>query len=130
MKREGASEWVKFEEQEHPDSRVRASELVTDRQGRNSASSGRTGKTGQTTTRHTDPFEVEEQRFAHRLGQILNDAHAQNAYDQLVIVAPPQFLGTLRGELVDRVQKAIYATINKDYAGLDDRELAERIVVP
>ena len=130
MKKDGAVEWVKFEEFEHPASRARAEDLVTDQQGRNSASSGRVGKTGTTTAPQTDPMEVEEQRFAHSIGEILNQAHAQGAFDQLVIVAAPNFLGLLRGELVSRVQKAIYATIDKNLSNLSDREIEERVALP
>lgn len=130
MKDAGSSQWVKFEELDHPPSRWRAKDLVTDRQGRNSTSSGRTGKTRQTTSPTTSPLEVEEQRFAHQLGKLLNDAHAQNAFDQLVLIAEPHFLGLLRQELAARVHKSIYATINKDYAGLDEATIAERVLLP
>src|SRR5688500_14961221 len=106
MKETGTTEWKKFEELEHPASRWKAEDLVTDRQGVNSASAGRAGAighgfTGQTASPTTSPQEVEQQRCAHEVGTLLNNAHAQNAFDQLVIVAPPSFLGLLRQELED-----------------------------
>lgn len=130
MKREGASEWVKFDEFEHPASRVKAADLVTDRQGQNSASSGWTGRTGMTTAPQTNPIVVEEQRFANAVAKMLNDAHAQNAFEQLVIIAAPEFLGRVRGALTDRVQQSLYATVNKDYSAFDENELAERVMLP
>jgi protein required for attachment to host cells len=68
--------------------------------------------------------------FAHYIAETLESAHAQNAFDRLIIVAPPAFLGHLRAAMSHRLQKSIYATLDKDYTHLDTDELHERIAVP
>lgn len=128
MKREGSEEWVKFEEFDHPAGRAKGGDLVTDRPGRSFQSQGHDKRAA--TDSRTDPREVEHQRFAHYIGDTLNSAHAQNAFERLVLVAPPQFLGLLRQELEDRVQRCVFATLDKDYAQLDEQQLAERITLP
>lgn len=127
MAREDTEHWIKFEEFEHPASRVRGMDLVTDRPGRQMQSQG--FNKGAEEPR-TDAREVEELRFAHYIGETLDSAHAQNAFDRLVIVAPPVFLGILRRELSDRVKRSIYATLDKDYTSLADRELQDRVSLP
>lgn len=128
MTRGNTEEWVKFEEFEHPASRLHASELVTDRPGRVMQSQGHDKRAGYQP--RTDPKDVEEIRFAHYIANWLDGAHAQNAFERLVIVAPPAFLGQLRQEMGDRLKKSIYATLDKDYTHLDEHELTERVVIP
>jgi protein required for attachment to host cells len=128
MARADTEEWVKFEEFEHPASRVRDQDLVTDRPGRQQQSQGRVLKSGMTP--RTDPHDVEELRFAHYISQTLDSAHALDAFDRLILVAPPAFLGLLRRELSSRVRRSIHATLDKDYSQLDADQLHEHIVVP
>jgi protein required for attachment to host cells len=40
-------------------------------------------------------------------------------------VANPEFLGILRENLVDNVQKNIFASLNKNYTRLDAKELEQ-----
>lgn len=128
MTRSGSGEWVKFEEFEHPASRVRGISLLSDRPGRQLQSQGHHKKSAMEP--HTDPREVEEFRFAHYIGDTLNSARLQDAFERLVIVAPPHFLGQLRKVLSDQVEKCVYATLDKDYTGIDERDLPDRIAVP
>lgn len=122
MARGAEGEWVKFEELEHPPSRVKRLELVTDAAGK--------GPDKRAFDMSSDPKQVEEARFAHQIAQTLDTAHAQDAFQRLMIVAPPRFMGMLRAALSPRVQKAIYATLDKDYTRLDQRELQERVPLP
>lgn len=124
MAREDTERWTKFEELEHPASRARGLDLVTDRPGRQMQSQGFSKSAEEP---RTDPREVEELRFAHTIAETLDSAHAQNAFERLVVIAPPGFLGNLRRELSGRVKRAIYATLDKDYTSLADRELQERV---
>lgn len=121
-------QWVKFEELEHPASRVKSIGLVSDRPGRQIQSQGAHKKAAMQP--RTDPHDVEEMRFAHSIAETLDLAHAHDAFDRLIVVAPPAFLGRLRREMSDRVRKAIAATLDKDYTHLDEDELHERVAVP
>ena len=63
----------------------------------------------------------------HFLAQHLRAAHNRQAYDRLVLVAPPQALGDLRSCLDDGVRTKISGELNKELTHLKDHELAEPI---
>ncbi|HZA15044.1 MAG TPA: host attachment protein [Myxococcaceae bacterium] len=128
MTRGNGGEWVKFEEIEHPASRMKSIGLVSDRPGRQLQSQGSHKKAAMEP--RTNPHDVEEMRFAHSIAETLDLARAHDAFERLVIVAPPAFLGRLRQAISDRVRKAIYATLDKDYTHLDEDELHERVAIP
>jgi protein required for attachment to host cells len=75
------------------------------------------------------PHQVESDRFAHSIAKLLESGLAENAYEQLVLVAPPSFLGLLRAALSETVAKHIKLTLDKDYTALEVRDLAERLWV-
>ncbi len=75
----------------------------------------------------TDPKEVEAQKFAHELAASLSRGLGARAYDDLVLVAPPHFLGDLKNALDGQVTKRLRRTLSKDIAGLEPREIAERL---
>lgn len=128
MTRGPGEEWVKFEELEHPASRVKSIGLASDRPGRQLQSQGVHKKAAMEP--RTTPHDVEEMRFAHSIAQTLDLAHAHDAFERLILVAPPAFLGRLRRELSPRVHKSIWATLDKDYTHLGEDELHERIALP
>ncbi len=86
-------------------------ELGTDKPGRsfNSTHSG---------TRHAmetvDWHQYEEQKFAHSMAKLLDEARARNAFHHLVLVAPPKTLGELRGKLDKHTLALIAGEIAKD----------------
>lgn len=45
-----------------------------------------------------------------------------------MLVAPPHFLGTLKGTVSTQVSKHIEATLDKDYTSLPLADLEERIL--
>jgi protein required for attachment to host cells len=128
MTRSGTQEWTLFEEFDYPAGRAKGIELMSDRPGRQLQSQGHMYRPAMDP--HTDPRQVEHDRFALSIANVLNDAHANEAFDKLVIVAPPQFLGRIRGHLADRVKKAVYGTLDKDYTSLSQAELRERVDTP
>jgi len=62
--------------------------------------------------------------FAKHLGTYLEQARQQHRYDELVLVAPPKFLGALRKELGKEVNETIADELPKDLSGLNTRELS------
>jgi protein required for attachment to host cells len=79
----------------HPESRNRNRELVSDRPGRGSTTSGRRHTIG-----HEDqPSEVQAQNFANELSTFLNGAFRKGRINGLHLVAAPAFLGLLRARL-------------------------------
>lgn len=94
-------------------------EIGTDRPGRTHDSAG--------TSRHAmapraDWHDQASENFAKALGEHLNAARLKNAYDRLILVAPPKSLGLLRDALTPRTAAVVAAEINKD---LTSRSLAE-----
>jgi protein required for attachment to host cells len=121
-------DWSLVEAFDHPEGREAAREI---------APTSPPGRMQQGTTaggRHTAfeprtwPKEAEAERFAQRLADHLEDAVARRQFDYLVLVAPPHFLGTLKGALGPQAAKHLRATVNKDLSTLEPRQLRERLV--
>src|SRR4051794_19517338 len=80
-------------EMHHPQSRAMNRELIADRPGRAHSSSIGDGSSGMEF--RTEPKVVEAEKFARELGKKLAHEHDEHVYDELVVVAPPKFLGML-----------------------------------
>lgn len=61
--------------------------------------------------------------FARQIGRYLEQARVQHRYDELVLIAPPKFLGALRRELDKEVEKLVADELPKDLVGFNTREL-------
>lgn len=101
---------------EHPPTR----EMSEDRPGRtfDSAGGGRHAMEPP-----SDPHRHAKRAFAQQLAARLNQAHKRNAFDRLVLIAPPQALGDLRASLNPAVRKKVSGELNKDLTHLKDDEL-------
>ena len=64
-------------------------------------------------------------RFAHEIAAWLDKALEKEAFDRLIIVAPPQTLGDLRSTVSKAVYSRLLAEINKDLTKLDEKDLQE-----
>ncbi len=116
------NEWTLAQSLEHAESRLAGHELMSDGPGamKQPAGSGRT-----VMSPPTPPREVEAQRFARELVDLLVDGHGKSAYHSLVLCAPPHMLGLLRKGLPVAVERLVSAGIDKNYTHLPDRELPE-----
>jgi protein required for attachment to host cells len=61
--------------------------------------------------------------FAREIGRYLDQARTQHRYDELVIVAPPKFLGAVRKELGKEVEKLVVDELPKDLSRFNTREI-------
>lgn len=86
-------------------------DLITDKPARGFVSTGAPEARGAIDLR-TDPHEYEEFRFVRHLAQFL-DEHVDQ-FDNLIVVAAPKALGTLRQKMSRNVQEKVYAQLNKD----------------
>jgi protein required for attachment to host cells len=70
----------------------------------------------------TSPTEHEAANFAILLARRLKEMHNERHFDQLILIAPPAFLGLLRKNLHKPLDKLVERTIHKDLttAGIDD----------
>ncbi len=122
---------------DHPESRARVANLVADTNGRKpvggsrgvgvagSRPGGFHGKPG--VEADTDPKDVEAQKFARDLAAALERGLDAHAYEALVLVAPPRFLGLVKATVSAQVAKRVQGTIDKDLAAMAPREIERRV---
>jgi protein required for attachment to host cells len=72
-------------------------------------------------------FDVEDERFAKELCESLSRSFSVNAFRELIIVAPPKFLGRLRRNLTAPVRKVVKLEIDKDYTQFRPEQLADHV---
>jgi protein required for attachment to host cells len=120
-----AAPWQTLLEVDHPEGRAHGRETTTDRPGRFALDFGK-GFQNQAVPR-TTPHQREAERFASTLAGALERGLAEGAYQALVVVAPPYFLGLLREAMSSEVSKHIVGSLHKDYTHLDGRALRQRI---
>lgn len=65
--------------------------------------------------------------FAAELAKLLQRGRNDNRYRELVLIAAPRFLGLLRGALDPATAALVRGTLDKDFGGLNDRELIARL---
>lgn len=97
----------RVEEHENPPDR----EQSASRPGRLSDSNGN----HRSAVEDTDWHRLGKERFAAELADILYKMAHRKRFEKLVIVAPPQILGELRGELHKEVTDRIVGEVDKDY---------------
>lgn len=99
-------------------------EIGADRPGRTHDS---TGAARHAMAPRTDWHEQAKEAFARSLGERLNAACLQNAYDRLILVAPPKTLGELRNALTPKTAGFVTAEINKDLTGAALADIEKQI---
>jgi len=114
--------WNLERELDHPAGRARTSDMVTDKAGRVQQSGGGTSRSPAMAS-PTDPTDFEERRFAGRLAEVVQKGLDRRAWEKLVLVAPPRFLGCLRKSMRDPVTRRVHASVGKDYTQVEAREL-------
>jgi len=98
LRNEGDAEYPnlvveRVREQDNPSDR----EQSTDAPGRSFSST----RPGRSAYQETDFHELEEQRFAAEVAEILRKRALANEFESLIIVAPPRTLGELRQSLLE-----------------------------
>ncbi|SFV30076.1 host attachment protein [Hyphomicrobium facile] len=83
-------------------------------------------------TRHaiepkSDPHDSLEVQFADQLADHLRQYVEINAFDRLVIVAPPTMLGYLRKRLVTDVTSKVIAEVDKDLTKVPNDDVASHL---
>ena len=73
------------------------------------------------------PVEHSVKVFAREIGRYLDKARTEHRYDELVLIAPPKFLGALRGELGKEVEKLVADDVPKNLAWLNARDLERHL---
>jgi len=103
---------IELEVLDHPQGRQHAQTLTTDLPGRAMDSAG---KGRHAMANSTEPKRHEAIVFAKQIADKLNRSGDNKDYDQLIIFAPPTFLGILREQLSNNTAKKI---IHDDHKNL------------
>ena len=104
----------------NPEGRLHDREMQSDAEPR---FSGRAGG-GPASDRETQgAVEHAVKVFAREVGRYLEKARTDHRFDELVLVAPPKFLGALRKELGKEVEKLVVEELPKDLSGFNARDL-------
>lgn len=72
---------------------------------------------------HLDWHEFEKAKFSQEMAGLLNDAAEKKSFDDLIIVAPPRTLGTLRQALSSKTSDHVRAEIPKDLTQVPLQEM-------
>lgn len=109
-----------LKEMDHPESRQKNAELVTDRAGfLQSSGNGHGARQPQ-----TDPKTHEARNFAHELSRELISGRTGNRCNRIILCAPPAFMGLLNGMLDSPTSQLVSDRLEKDYTKSSDRDLA------
>lgn len=104
---------------DHPASREKASELVSDRPGYNPGVGNGHGSYNPP----TDPKQHEAEIFAQELAKELEQGRTSNSFERLIIAATPAFLGLINNTLSNHVKGMVSDTVQKDYTKATEKEL-------
>jgi len=115
---------TELEDYVHPASRAHERDLVPDRPGRVRSHS--------TSQRHTltPPTSAKDQEaldFAREIAARADTARLQGDFERLVLVAAPDFLGTLRKKLPAPTAKLVDRTIDKNLTQLSAAEIRRHL---
>lgn len=107
----------KIHDVEHPDSRKKGREILTDRPGR---AYDRVGE-----GRHAvgkNPLTHEHQIFAHEIYELVKRGYDSGSFEEIAVIAPPNFLGELRQTMIGPVKNLITQEIDKDIVSTEEPE--------
>jgi protein required for attachment to host cells len=103
-------------------SRLHVRDRVTDRGGQTFESHG---EGGHSKAKAQDAKEHRQEELAREIAGALTSGRNDKSYDELVLVAPPAFLGLLRQQLDAPTLQLVVASHDKDLSKLKEHELAK-----
>lgn len=112
-----------MEEFNHPQSREKTSQLVTDGLGRYSGMGGPNSNFSDP----TDPQEHEKDQFSRELAMMLDEKRKKELLHALILICPARFYGDLNRHLSSQVSKVIKQVIDKDYTKEPTSKLVDHL---
>jgi protein required for attachment to host cells len=106
-------------EYEHPESREKGSDLVSDRPGHNPGHGNGHGSY----VPHMDPKQNAADHFARHLAGMLEEGRVKGHYERLILAASSPFNGMLKQHLPGSVAKLLTGSVDRDYTSAGAREL-------
>lgn len=113
-----------FHTLEHPESKLKDHDLVSDRPGHYKTDGTNRGAF----VPRSDPKEVEIDKFAKDIADFLDHGRVQNQFEHLFIFAEPHFYGLIGMHMSKQVKEMIKKVVHKDYAHLNEHELHDEIL--
>ena len=115
---------IPMETFEHPQSRLKGSQLAADRPGHEATdhSSG-----GNRYEPRDDVRRKEHQRFAREIAERLSTGLTDGEYGALWVFASSPFLGELKAQMSSAVAKRVQAAVDVDMTSLGLAEVEERL---
>lgn len=107
-----------LKEIEHPENKLRNSELASDKAGNYKA-----GNAHGAYAQASNPKEVVIERFYREIANELEHERSKNSYDQLIVITAPSTNGSLVNHFDKHVKPLISHSIQKDLLHLTDKEL-------
>lgn len=115
----------------NPAVRLRTSETESDKIGPTAATKSIHNVGGATPNKTYEPRQTPEARqselFARAISDYLRQGQNEGRFRNVILVAPPEFLGALRDQLDPGVKKIVSKQINKDYTQSKGPQLLEKI---
>jgi len=110
---------------EHPESRLKGSDLADDRPGHEATdhSSG-----GNRYEPRSDVRRKEHQRFAHEIAERLDAGLAAQEFNTLWLCASNPFMGELKAQLSDAVDKHVHLALETDLTSFGLAEIEQRLL--
>lgn len=109
---------------DHPQGRLKAGNIDSDRPGR---SFDRGGEGRHALSTEESPTEHVDERFTAELAQDLERARHAGEFDGLVVVAAPKLLGRLRAAFSDNTRKQVIGELAKDLIDLKPWQVREHL---
>ena len=116
---------VQFATLEHPESRLKASQLADDRPGHEATDNSSGGNRYEP---RSDVRRKEHQRFAREIAQRLDTGLAAGQFSALWLFASSPFLGELKAQLSDAVNKHMHLALDSDLTALGLAEIEQRLL--
>jgi len=76
---------------------------------------------------HGDPHKLGEEKFARAVADALDEGARRHAYERMVLIAPPVFLGQVRAELAAQAKGRLVASVHHDWTQLGLNDLRSRV---
>jgi len=108
----------------HPEGRMHEGDLVSDAPG---SDGGATGQGRHIIDDKTTVREQENADFANEIAHRLTQARNEHAFDELVLIAPPAFLGLLRNKLSKTLAASVVLEIDKNLVRQPAAAIAEHV---
>lgn len=117
--------WTLVDSLENPQARAKPRDLLTDKPGRVEQSGAPSYRSAMEPP--TPIKRAISDKFAQRVARRLDEGRKANAYDRLLLVAPPTFIGLLRHHIPAAVAHLVRGVMEKDYVHVPQKALTRRL---